>query len=59
MGASTVILTEPSREASTQQIEGLQYTIKEILIRAEANGRLSSEIADAMAMERINLERRV
>ena len=58
MGASTVIFTEPSREASIRQIEGLQKTIKEILVRAETEGRPSSEIADAMALERIKMKRR-
>ena len=53
MGASTVIFTEPSREASIKQIEGLQDTIKKILTRAEAESRPSSEIADAIALERI------
>ena len=53
MGASTVIFTEPSREASIKQIEGLQGTIKEILMRAQTEGRSSAEIADAMARERI------
>lgn len=56
MGASTVIFTEPSREASIRQIEGLQSTIKEILIRSQTEMRPSSEIADAMARERIALE---
>jgi len=58
MGASTVIFTEPSREASIKQIEGLQSTIKEILIRAAAEGRPTSEIADVLAMERINSGRK-
>lgn len=58
MGASTVIFTEPSRETSIRQIEGLKDTIKEILIRAAAEGRPTSEIADAMAMERINSGRK-
>ena len=53
MGASTVIFTEPSREASIKQIEGLQSTIKEILIRSQTEARPSSEIADAVARERI------
>ena len=53
MGASTVIFTEPSRQASIKQIEGLQSTIKEILIRSQTEARPSSEIADAMARERI------
>lgn len=56
MGASTVIFTKPSRADSIKQIEGLQGTIKEILTRAEAEGRPSSEIADTMALERIKKE---
>ena len=56
MGASTVIFTEPSREASIKQIEGLQDTIKAILIRSQTEARPSSEIADAMARERIARE---
>lgn len=58
MDASTVIFTEPSRDASIRQIEGLKDTIKEILIGAEAEGLPSSEIADAMATERINSEKK-
>jgi leucine dehydrogenase len=54
MGSSTVIFSEPSREASIKQIEGLQGTIKDILIRAKAEGRPSSEIADAMALQRLS-----
>ncbi len=53
MGASTMIFAEPSRETSIRQIEALQGTIVEILRRAETEGRPSSEIADAMALERI------
>lgn len=58
MGASTVIFTKPSRDESIRQISGLKDTIKNILIRAAAEGRPPSEIADAMAMERINLGRK-
>ena len=58
MGASTVIFTEPSREASIRKIEGLKDTIKKILIRAATEGRPTSEIANAMAMERINSGRK-
>ena len=58
MGASTVIFSQPSREASIKQIEGLKNTIKAILTRAETEDRPSSEIADAMALERINSERK-
>ena len=54
MGASTVIFSEPSREASIRQIEGLQGTISEILKRAKLEDRPSSEIADAIAVERIS-----
>lgn len=53
MGASTVIFSKPSRETSIRQIEGLQGTISEILKRAKTEDRPSSEIADAMAIERI------
>lgn len=56
MGASTVIFSQPSREASIRQIEGLQGKIKEILTRALRERKPSSEIADAMARERINSE---
>ncbi|MEM9523764.1 MAG: Glu/Leu/Phe/Val dehydrogenase dimerization domain-containing protein [Pseudomonadota bacterium] len=56
MGASTVIFSEPSREASIQRIDGLHDTILSILNRARAEGRPSSEIADDMAMERIKTE---
>lgn len=58
MGASTVIFSQPSREASIRQIEGLQGKIKEILTRALRERKPSSEIADAMACERINSERK-
>ena len=53
MGASTVIFAEPSRDASIKRIEGLQYKISQILVRAKAENRPTSEIADAMARERI------
>ena len=43
MGASTVIFTEPSREKSIKQIDGLQGAIKEILIRAKHENRSSSQ----------------
>ena len=56
MGASTVIFTEPSRDASIKQIEGLQDTIKKILIRSQTEALPSSEIADAMARERVARE---
>ncbi|MEP5155065.1 Glu/Leu/Phe/Val dehydrogenase dimerization domain-containing protein [Planktotalea sp.] len=53
MGASTVIFSETSREASVERIEGLQTTIKEILSRAKTEGRPSSKIANEMAAELI------
>ena len=59
MGASTVIFTEASRDASIKQIEGLRGTIEEILIRATTEARPTSEIADTMAMERINSGRKL
>lgn len=55
MGASTVIYSEPSREASIRKIEGLHSTIIEILERARVEGRPSSEIADEMVLKRIRL----
>jgi len=54
MGASTVIFSEPSREASIRQIEGLKGTISAILTRARKESRPSSDIADAIALERIS-----
>lgn len=56
MGASTVIFAQPSRKASIRQVEGLQGKIKDILNRALRERKPSSEIADAMARERINSE---
>lgn len=53
MGASTVNFTEPSRDASIKQIEGLEDRIKEILTRSEREGKPSSEIADTIAVARI------
>lgn len=53
MGASTVIFAAPSRTASIKRIEGLKDTVKQILIRAAHEGRPSSEISDAIALERI------
>ncbi|WP_136440971.1 Leu/Phe/Val dehydrogenase [Pacificoceanicola onchidii] len=53
IGAATVIFSEPSRAASVKQIEGLKETIKDILNRAAFEQKPSSEIADAMALERV------
>jgi len=54
MGASMVIFTEPSREASLKRIEGLFETIQEILKRAIRENRPTSDIADEMAFARIH-----
>ena len=53
MGASTVIFSELSRDASIRRIEGLHDTITAILERAASHGRPSADIADEMAAERI------
>ena len=53
MGASTVIFSELSRDASIRRIEGLHDTITAILERAASHGRPSADIADEMAVERI------
>lgn len=54
MGASTVIFSTPSREASHQRILGLYDTILAILSRADKSGLSSAEVADQMALDRIN-----
>ncbi|WP_299356887.1 Glu/Leu/Phe/Val dehydrogenase dimerization domain-containing protein [uncultured Shimia sp.] len=54
MGASTVIFSTPSREASNQRILGLYDTILAILDRAEQSGLPSSQVADKIAVERMN-----
>ena len=56
IGASTVIFSEPSREASVKQIEGLYDTIQQILERAQSEGRPSSDIANDLAVSRIKAE---
>lgn len=56
MGASTVIFTQPSRKHSIEQIEGLHKIITTILTRAEKEQKPTSEIADALAQERIKME---
>ena len=55
MGASTVIFSELSREKSLQQIEKLHHTITAIIDRASAEGKTTSQVADTIAKERINL----
>lgn len=54
LGTSTVIFTTPSREASHQRILGLYDTILSILARADAQGLPSSQVADEIALERMN-----
>ena len=54
MGASNVIFSELSRDASIRRIEGLHDTITAILERAASHGRPSADIADEMAVERIS-----
>ena len=53
IGASRVIFDELSRDKSTAQILGLFDTICTILAKADENGRPSSDIADEMALEKI------
>jgi len=54
MGASTVIFSTPSREAANESILGLYDTILSILEQA-ANSKLpSSQVADELALSRIN-----
>ena len=53
MGASMVIYTEPSREASLKRIEGLFETIQNIIKRAAKENRPTSDIADEIALARI------
>ena len=57
MGASTVIFSELSRENSLKQIEKLPQTITAIIDRARSEGKTTSEVAYAIAKERINVTR--
>ena len=54
MGASMVIFTEPSREASLKRIEGLCESIQEIITRSLNENRPTSEIANELALARID-----
>ena len=56
MGASTVIFSQPSREASMKRIEGLYDVVSTILDRARDQACASSKIADDMALSRIQKE---
>lgn len=53
IGASNVIYTTPSREASIKRIHGLYDTILSILKTADDANRPSSEVADEMAVGKI------
>ena len=54
MGASTVIFSAPSREASNNSILGLFDTILTILEEAAHKNLPSSQVADQMALSRIS-----
>ena len=54
MGASMVISAEPSREASLKRIEGLCESIQEIITRSLNENRPTSEIADELALARMD-----
>lgn len=54
MGASTVIYSTPSRQDANQRILGLYDTIRAILSRADNEGLPPSQVADQMALDRIN-----
>ncbi len=53
IGASTVIFTTPSHEASIQRILALKDTVLSVLREADAQDRPSSEVADEMARKRV------
>ena len=54
MGASTVIFSTPSPEASRKSILGLYDTILSILEESARNDLPPSQVADQMALSRIN-----
>lgn len=53
IGASTVIFTTPSEEASRKRILALKDTVLSVLREADAQGRPSSEVADDVARRRV------
>ena len=57
MGASTVIFSELSRQNSLNQIEKLHQTITTIIDRASAENKTTTEVADTIAQERMNVAR--
>jgi len=54
IGASSVIYEPTTRELSIQRIHKLQQSITEILSKAEAEDKPASEVADAIAVQRIS-----
>lgn len=56
MGASTVIYSTPCHDTSNKKILGLFDTILSILEKADKSGQPSSQVADQMAVERINAQ---
>ena len=53
MGASQVIYSEPSREDALKKIESLKSTIQDILKIAMRENRPTSDVANDMALQRI------
>ena len=53
MGASQVIYSEPSRDEALKKIESLKSTIQDILKIAMRDNRPTSDVANAMALQRI------
>ena len=54
MGASQVIYSEPAREAAIKKIESLKPTIQSILQTAFRENRPTSDVANDMALRRID-----
>lgn len=54
MGASTVIFSTPSRETATKRILGLFDTVLSILTEADRTGLPSSQVADSMAITKMD-----
>lgn len=57
MVASTIIFSKFSCESAVRRIDGLRSTIQKILERARAEGRASADVANDMALEKIEAER--
>jgi len=54
MGASQVIYSEPSRNEALKKIESLKSTIQDILKIAMLDNRPTSDVANDMALRRID-----